>query len=70
MHTVNKTLLENDIDNHLDIPFGVSATAFHFLQIAGFFANFAGILPLCFTNEPFSEMARMDTYVRFVPFPY
>ena len=56
MHTVNKTLLENDIDNHLDIPFGVSATAFHFLQIAGFFANFAGILPLCFTNEPFSEL--------------
>ena len=45
MHTVNKTLLENDIDNHLDIPFGVSATAFHFLQIAGFFANFAGIFP-------------------------
>ena len=37
--------------------------------MTGRFANFAGILPLCFTNEPFSKMARMVTYVRFVPFP-
>ena len=33
--------------------FTISATAFHFLRMTGRFANFAGIFPLCFTNEPF-----------------
>ena len=27
------------------LPFGVSATAFHFFRITGRFANFAGIFP-------------------------
>ena len=31
--------------------FTISATAFHFFRIAGFLANFAGILPLCFTKS-------------------
>ena len=48
----------------------ISATAFHFYRMTGRFANLAGIFPLCFTHGTFSEMARMDTYVRFVPFPY
>ena len=50
--------------------FTISAMAFHFFRMTGRFANFAGIFPLCFTHGTFSEMARMDTYVRFVPFPY
>ena len=49
--------------------FTISATALHFFRMMVRFANLAGIFPLCFTIEPFSEMARMDTYVRFVPFP-
>lgn len=50
--------------------FTISATAFHFFRMTGRFANLAGIFPLCFTHGTSSEMARMDTYVRFVPFPY
>ena len=50
--------------------FTISSTAFHVFRMTGRFANLAGIFPLCFTNDPYSEMARMDTYVRFVPFPY
>lgn len=47
--------------------FTISATAFHFFRMTGRFANLAGIFPLCFTHGTFSEMARMDTYIRFVP---
>ncbi len=50
--------------------FTISATVLYFFRITGRFANLAGIFPLCFTHGTFSEMARMDTYVRFVPFPY
>ncbi len=31
--------------------FTISATAFHFFRMAGFFANFAGIFPLCFMKS-------------------
>ena len=31
--------------------FTISATAFHFFRIAGFFANLAGISPLCFMKS-------------------